>query len=65
VGRGALFESTASSVRSLVVSAGHAVGCGEDGLLHVPKKELIAVLQVLLQGRRLRVAVGFRFRKRL
>jgi hypothetical protein len=52
----ALFESAACSVRSVVVSAGHAVTCGEDGSLHLPKKELVAVLQVLLQGRRLQVA---------
>jgi hypothetical protein len=52
----ALFESVAGSVQSLVVSAGHAVSCGDDGSLHVPKKELVAVLQVLLQGRRLQVA---------
>jgi hypothetical protein len=58
VGRAAsgLFEATAGSVRSIVVSAGHAVTCGEHGSLHVPKKELVAVLQVLRQGRRIQVA---------
>jgi hypothetical protein len=52
----ALFDDAAGSVRSVIVSAGHAVTCGEDGSVHVPKKELVAVLQVLLQGRRLQVA---------
>jgi hypothetical protein len=58
VGRAAaaLFEALTDSVRSVIVSAGHAVSCGEDGSVHVPKKELVAVLQVLLQGRRLQVA---------
>jgi hypothetical protein len=58
VGRAAaaLFECVACCVQSLVVSAGHATSCAEDGTLQVPKKELVAVLQVLLQGRRLRVA---------
>lgn len=52
----ALFDEAAVSVRSLVVSAGHAVSSAEDGSLLVPKAELVAVLQVLLQGRRLQVA---------
>jgi hypothetical protein len=58
VGRAAasLFEALTDSVRSVIVSAGHAVSCGEDGSVHLPKKELVAVLQVLLQGRRLQVA---------
>ena len=32
------------------------VAVGDDGSAHVPKKELVTCLQVLLQGRRLRVA---------
>jgi hypothetical protein len=58
VGRAAtaLFEALAASVRSIVISAGHAVTYGDDGSVHVPKKELVAALQVLLQGRRFQVA---------
>jgi hypothetical protein len=42
----------------MTISAGHAVTGGEDGCTHVPKKELVSVLQALSQTRRLRVAVG-------
>jgi hypothetical protein len=34
-------------------TAGHAVASGEAGVLHVPRKELVRTLQVLLQTRRL------------
>jgi hypothetical protein len=50
-GVAALFREVSSSVRSAVISSGHAVTFGEDGVLHLPKKELVAVLQVLLQTR--------------
>ena len=40
----------------VTLTAGHAVTGGEDGVLHVPKKELVGTLQVLLQTRRLQVA---------
>ena len=40
----------------VTLTAGHAVTGGEDGILHVPKRELVGTLQVLLQTRRLRVA---------
>ena len=40
----------------VTLTAGHAVTSGEDGVLHVPKKELVGTLQVLLQTRRLQVA---------
>jgi hypothetical protein len=30
----------------------------EDGSHHVPKKELVTALQLVLQGRRLRIACG-------
>jgi predicted RNase H-like nuclease len=53
-----LFKQCSPLVRPVVVSAGHSVSCGEDGLLHVPKQELVATLQVLLQGRRLQVAAS-------
>ena len=40
----------------VTLTAGHAVTGGEDGILHVPKRELVGTLQVLLQTRRLRVS---------
>jgi hypothetical protein len=41
---------------AITITGGHAVTRGEDGSLHVPKKELVGTLQVLLQTRRLQVA---------
>jgi hypothetical protein len=52
----ALFDEAAISARSLIVSAGHAESRADDGSLLVPKMELVAVLQLLLQGRRFRVS---------
>ena len=40
----------------VTLTAGHAVTGGEDGVLHVPKRELVGTLQVLLQSRRLQVS---------
>ena len=40
----------------VTLTAGHAVTGGDAGVLHVPKRELVGTLQVLLQTRRLRVA---------
>jgi hypothetical protein len=48
----------AVTVLPVLISAGHAVTRGEAGVLHVPKKELVGTLQVLLQTRRLKVASG-------
>jgi hypothetical protein len=39
----------------MTLTAGHAVTGGEAAVLHVPKKELVGTLQVLLQTRRLQV----------
>jgi hypothetical protein len=50
--------SDTASTRQVLISAGHAVTQGEDGCTHVPKKELVSVLQVLLQMQRLKVAAG-------
>lgn len=60
VGR-AVFESvrdakTGASVCGLTVSAGHALAADEWGGWLVPKKDLVGVLQVLLQEKRLKVA---------
>jgi hypothetical protein len=40
----------------VTLTTGHEVTIGESGSLYVPKKELVSVLQVLLQLRRLQVA---------
>jgi hypothetical protein len=45
-----------SRLEAILITAGHATSRGDDGSWHVPKKELVSVLQVLLQARRLRVA---------
>jgi len=39
----------------ILITAGHAI-TRDNGIWHVPKKELVGILQVLLQCRRLRVA---------
>jgi hypothetical protein len=44
-----------ASIRPITITAGHAVQ-PEGAGWHVPKKELVSVLQVLLQSRRLQVA---------
>jgi hypothetical protein len=44
-------------IRPITITAGHAV-VPDDAGWHVPKKELVSVLQVLLQSRRLQVARG-------
>ena len=40
----------------VTITAGHSITVAEDGSRHVPKKELVTCLQLLLQGRRLKVA---------
>ena len=46
---------TPSSIRPITITAGHGVQPDGAGW-HVPKKDLVSVLQVLLQARRLQVA---------
>jgi hypothetical protein len=43
-------------LRPVLITAGHEVTFGDDGWHHVPKKELVSALQVLLQARRLKIA---------
>jgi hypothetical protein len=45
-----------ASTRQVLISAGHSVPLDEDGRTPVPKKELVSVLQMLLQTQRLRIA---------
>ena len=49
---------TGAAVRGLAVTAGHSAGRDDHGRELVPKKDLVGVLQVLLQGKRLKVAQG-------
>ncbi len=53
----ALFADAGATVRRAVVTAGHVVARAEDGA-HVPRKELVSGLQVLLQTRRPPAAAG-------
>jgi hypothetical protein len=46
------------SWRQVLISAGHAISLDEDGCTHVPKKELVSVVQMLLQTQRLKIATG-------
>jgi hypothetical protein len=43
-------------IRPVLITAGHEVTLGDEGWHHVPKKELVSALQVLLQARRLQIA---------
>ena len=45
-----------ASLNPVLITGGHQVGTGDDGAWHVPKKELVSTLQVLLQSRRLQIA---------
>jgi hypothetical protein len=51
-----MLRQTASGVIAVAITGGHAVNHAEDGSYHVPKKELITALQVVMQGRRLQIA---------
>jgi hypothetical protein len=46
----------AGRIVSVVITAGHAFSWGADGSYHVPKKDLVGVLQALMQTGRLKVA---------
>jgi len=45
----------AAEIHAITITGGHEVTAGDHGL-HVPKKELVSVLQVLLQSQRLMIA---------
>jgi hypothetical protein len=51
-----MLRQTANGVIAVAITGGHAVTRAEDGSYHVPKKELITALQVVMQGRRLQIA---------
>jgi len=50
--------NTGAAVLGLAVTAGHSAGKDDHGGELIPKKDLVGVLQVLLQGKRLKVAQG-------
>jgi hypothetical protein len=51
-----MLRQSASGVIPVTITGGHATTVTEDGSYHVPKKELITALQVVMQGRRLQIA---------
>lgn len=53
-----LLDAAGIDGAAIVIHGGHDVGRGERGAWHVPKKDLVSTVQVLLQGRRLRIAEG-------
>lgn len=51
-----MLRQSASGVIPVTITGAHATTVTGDGSYHVPKKELITALQVVLQGRRLQIA---------
>jgi hypothetical protein len=51
-----LLHQVTCRIWPLTVTAGHGVALGEDGSWHVPKKDLVGALQLVLQARRLQIA---------
>src|SRR5262249_301203 len=51
-----LLKQSLSRIVPVTITAGQAVSVTPDGAFHVPKKELVTALQLLLQSRRLLVA---------
>jgi hypothetical protein len=51
-----MLRQSACGVIPVTITGGHATTVTADGSYHVPKKELITALQVVLQGRRLQIA---------
>jgi hypothetical protein len=51
-----MLRQAAGWVVPVTITGGHAVTRVEDGSYHVPKKELVTCLQVVMQARRLQIA---------
>jgi hypothetical protein len=51
-----VLRQTAGVVVPITITGGHSVTVTEDGSWHVPKKELVTGLQVVLQNQRLQIA---------
>jgi hypothetical protein len=45
-----------ANLQPVVITNGHEIGGGDGGAYLVPKTELVSTVQLLLQGRRLRIA---------
>jgi hypothetical protein len=45
-----------ADLRGVVITSGHQESRDDTGLYHVPKKTLVATMQLLIQGHRLRIA---------
>src|SRR5262249_30072942 len=58
VGRGVvdLLKQSLTHIVPVTITAGQTVSLTPDGAFHLPKKELVTALQLLLQSRRLLVA---------
>lgn len=54
-----------ASLKRITITGGQAVTKEPGGICHVPKKDLVGVLQVLLQARRINVARGLRHARTL
>jgi hypothetical protein len=57
----ALRDRVTCTLWPITITGGHTVTTKDPSSLHVPKKELISALQVLLQTRRLQIAPGLRY----
>ena len=53
-----MLRQATSGVIPVTITGGHATTVTEDNSYHVPKKELVTCLQVVMQGRRLQIARG-------
>jgi hypothetical protein len=51
-----MLRASVGWVVPITITGGQAITQGEDGSLHVPKKELVTALQVVLEARRLHIA---------
>ncbi|HEY7309267.1 MAG TPA: hypothetical protein VH643_07930 [Gemmataceae bacterium] len=51
-----MLRHSACGAIPVTITGGHATTVTADGSYHVPKKELITALQVVMQGRRLQIA---------
>ncbi len=53
-----MLRQSAGWVVPVTITGGHAVTRADDGSFHVPKKELVTALQVVMQAHRLQIARG-------
>src|SRR5262249_10517692 len=53
-----MLRQSAGWIIPVTITGGHAVTRADDGSFHVPKKELVTSLQVVMQAHRLQIARG-------